>query len=450
MRMRNLILIMLILISFVGLRATTYTSITIDADTSDFEDDELVWNDSSSDCWWDFNELYRMYITWDRNKLYIGADFLIEEANSLSFYFDFGLGYGAYDLGTVAWKKFFYAEGWQCNFSVNISGNGTNGIYRIYGDASEDDITNDPRIVKQVNLASGMYEIAIPWDVIYTTGFPEGATMGVVCTLTGYRGWDGADAMPDQSNNEPDGDGEYDPLDTLYYLNLDANGDGVPEEGWHPNTNSGEGGSPPYVSCDADVTTGNAPLTVHFTGIGNDPDGGTVTYSWNFGDGETSTEQNPTHTYQSPGNYVATLVVTDDEGMSSEPCQININVTQTGVDNLILDLKLSKEQPNCFQAGDLFELSVDITNPNSSSQNGDLYVVLDVYGSYYFAPTWSQNLDSIPIQVNGNDTYSNTLLSFTWPSGAGSASGIFFYSVVTFPNTFDLFSNLDSVQFCFE
>ncbi len=41
------------------------------------------------------------------------------------------------------------------------------------------------------------------------------------------------------------------------------------------------------------------------------------TWQWNFGDSNTSTEQNPTHTYTQPGNYTVTLTVTDNEGNTS-------------------------------------------------------------------------------------------------------------------------------------
>lgn len=41
---------------------------------------------------------------------------------------------------------------------------------------------------------------------------------------------------------------------------------------------------------------------------------GSVTYLWDFGDGETSTEKNPVHTYAQKGEYTVTLTVTDSQG----------------------------------------------------------------------------------------------------------------------------------------
>jgi PKD repeat protein len=42
-----------------------------------------------------------------------------------------------------------------------------------------------------------------------------------------------------------------------------------------------------------------------------------IEYSWDFGDGNTSTEKNPTHVYSTPGNYTVTHTVTKDSGQSS-------------------------------------------------------------------------------------------------------------------------------------
>jgi PKD repeat protein len=50
---------------------------------------------------------------------------------------------------------------------------------------------------------------------------------------------------------------------------------------------------------------------------GLDPDATALTYLWDFGDGTTSTDQNPTHTYAAGGVYNATVTVTDIGGLTS-------------------------------------------------------------------------------------------------------------------------------------
>jgi PKD repeat protein len=55
-------------------------------------------------------------------------------------------------------------------------------------------------------------------------------------------------------------------------------------------------------------------LTCVFADRSADPDGSVVRWSWNFGDGASSNERNPSHTYQSPGPRDVLLVVTDDDG----------------------------------------------------------------------------------------------------------------------------------------
>ncbi len=51
-----------------------------------------------------------------------------------------------------------------------------------------------------------------------------------------------------------------------------------------------------------------------FTDLSIDVDGTIVAWSWDFGDLSTSTAQNPTHSYATPGTYTVTLTVTDNEG----------------------------------------------------------------------------------------------------------------------------------------
>jgi PKD repeat protein len=56
---------------------------------------------------------------------------------------------------------------------------------------------------------------------------------------------------------------------------------------------------------------------VNFRSDGSrDPEGGTITYFWDFGDGNTSTLQNPQHPYATAGIFLVTLTVTDPVGLT--------------------------------------------------------------------------------------------------------------------------------------
>lgn len=57
--------------------------------------------------------------------------------------------------------------------------------------------------------------------------------------------------------------------------------------------------------------------TVQFTDISTSAGGTIVSWSWSFGDGGTSTQQNPTHTYVNRGPWTVTLTVTDSNGASN-------------------------------------------------------------------------------------------------------------------------------------
>ena len=56
---------------------------------------------------------------------------------------------------------------------------------------------------------------------------------------------------------------------------------------------------------------------VSFTNTSSDADSTALSYLWNFGDGQTSTEQNPQHEYAADGSYNVSLTVTDDTELSA-------------------------------------------------------------------------------------------------------------------------------------
>ncbi len=71
---------------------------------------------------------------------------------------------------------------------------------------------------------------------------------------------------------------------------------------------------PPNQAPEADFSSSVDGLTADFTSSATDADGTVEEYAWTFGDGGTSTEQNPSHTYAAGATYDVTLTVTDDDG----------------------------------------------------------------------------------------------------------------------------------------
>lgn len=82
----------------------------------------------------------------------------------------------------------------------------------------------------------------------------------------------------------------------------------------------------PLSSC-------TAPLIVNFNANSNDA----IAYSWNFGDGGSASEVNPSHTYTSPGAYTVTLITTNAAGCSDTLVRtnyINIVLPQASINQM--------------------------------------------------------------------------------------------------------------------
>jgi len=75
------------------------------------------------------------------------------------------------------------------------------------------------------------------------------------------------------------------------------------------------GTMPSVANYSAAPTSGNAPLTVSFT---DNSTGSPTAWNWNFGDENTSREQNPMHTYSAAGNYTVALTVSNAVGTDTK------------------------------------------------------------------------------------------------------------------------------------
>jgi PKD repeat protein len=73
--------------------------------------------------------------------------------------------------------------------------------------------------------------------------------------------------------------------------------------------------TPPVADFEASPTSGCAPLVVNFTDLSS---GNPTSWSWDFGDGGTSSLQNPSYTYDTAGTYTVTLTATNAYGSDDE------------------------------------------------------------------------------------------------------------------------------------
>ena len=73
-------------------------------------------------------------------------------------------------------------------------------------------------------------------------------------------------------------------------------------------------------------------LTVSFTSTSTD-DGDTLTHAWDFGDGNSSSEANPVHTYAADGTYAVVLTVTDGDGNTdTHTANVAVSATPDAID----------------------------------------------------------------------------------------------------------------------
>jgi serine protease len=112
-------------------------------------------------------------------------------------------------------------------------------------------------------------------------------------------------------------------------------------------TDSGNGSTSSKTSSVSVSATGGAPvanftytisgLTVNFTDTSTDTGGSIGRHSWNFGDGNTSTAANPSHTYVSAGTYSVSETVTDSVNNSSSTKTVAITVSASTSSQLIVN-----------------------------------------------------------------------------------------------------------------
>ncbi|MBT2163195.1 PKD domain-containing protein [Zobellia barbeyronii] len=117
----------------------------------------------------------------------------------------------------------------------------------------------------------------------------------------------------------------------------------------------------PIAVVDAAPSSGTAPLKVSFTGNNSSDDQEVKNYGWNFGDGNSSNESNPSHTFEKAGTFKVTLTVQDAQGkIDTEETTITVKPSENNAPKAV-----AKGTPTSGEA----PLKVSFDGKNSSDDN---------------------------------------------------------------------------------
>ena len=114
---------------------------------------------------------------------------------------------------------------------------------------------------------------------------------------------------------------------------------------------------PPVAIFSGNPTSGAAPLTVLFTDAST---GEIDSWSWDFGDGGTSTQQNPMHTYNDPGTYTVTLEVTGPVGSNTQIHTNYITATDAQIQYTLTVNIVGEGSVTLEPAGDTYDAGTEV------------------------------------------------------------------------------------------
>ncbi|MBN1552950.1 DUF4185 domain-containing protein, partial [bacterium] len=103
--------------------------------------------------------------------------------------------------------------------------------------------------------------------------------------------------------------------------------------------------------------------------------------------------------------------------------------------------------------GDCFDLHYILINTSDISYSADIWIILDVFGSYWCYPSWiplNEDIDyKAGIVVVPGKPYHETVLYFFWPNVTGPFSGLYFYAAAFHSNTFNLIGSINSIEWSY-
>jgi PKD repeat protein len=201
----------------------------------------------------------------------------------------------------------------------------------------------------------------------------------------------------------------------------------------------------PIANAIADITTGEAPLEVNFSGSSSTDDVGIVSYAWNFGDGNSSTLVNPTHTFTTLGTFNVVLTVTDVQNLS-DTASITIETADPAVN----------QAPVAIASADVVSgVAPLVVNFNGSSSTDDVGVVSyawdfgDGNSSTQANPTHTfttQNVFNVSLTVTDVENLTSTTSISIDATQVANAEGVVSLTLINSTTDIDILNLVNGIQ----
>jgi PKD repeat protein len=209
----------------------------------------------------------------------------------------------------------------------------------------------------------------------------------------------------------------------------------------------------PTADFEGTPTSGDAPLLVAFTDLSVDS---VSTWQWDFGDGNTSTDQNPTNEYVNPGFYTVTLIIVgpggsdtlikpdyiqptytsptaDFEGVpTSGVAPLEVTFTDLSVDSVntwVWDFgdgstSVYQSPVYTYTAAGTYTVSLTVGGPGGSDEmiKTDYITVSDDVPVANFEGT--PTTGNTPLSVNFSDLSYGNINTWYWDFGDGDSSSV--------------------------
>lgn len=181
----------------------------------------------------------------------------------------------------------------------------------------------------------------------------------------------------------------------------------------------------------------------------------TITQTPSFSPTPTFTQTNvPTNTaiptYTPAPTHTSTSTPTQSPDPTATPLPTDVPPTPTA--DPCIETGVTLWMPSHqFAPGNVCSCAVTVCNRSGETLQGyPLFVILDVFSAYFFAPSFNQTFDNY-LLLNPSFDQGETLVSvmpeFAWPEGAGNVSNIMWYAALTNPEMNSLFGKMDTWEF---